>query len=84
MAIQSKTKRIDIVLPEQTIELIDKTWPKQGFRSRSSFLNEAARRYAIRLKKAGIKRNLKDGYISRAERDLGTVSDWEVASTELI
>ena len=45
MASHSRTKRIDIVLPEQTIELIDKTWPKQGFRSRSSFLKDTSCRY---------------------------------------
>ena len=84
MASHSRTKRIDIVLPEQTIELIDKTWPKQGFRSRSSFLNEAARIYVFRLEKARMKRSLKSGYISRAERDLSTVNDWEATSTELI
>ena len=84
MASHSKTKRIDIVLPERTIELIDETWPEQGFRSRSSFLDEAARQYASRLKTAGLKRSLKSGYKARSERDLNTVTEWESASSELI
>ncbi len=84
MISENKSKRIDISLPIRTIELVDHIWPKKGFKSRSSFFDEAATRYAIRLQKANLKRKLKEGYIARAERDLNGINDWEAASSELI
>jgi metal-responsive CopG/Arc/MetJ family transcriptional regulator len=84
MGNSNKTKRMNIVLPERTIELIDDVWPQEGFRSRSAFLDEAARKYISRLKRSNIKRNLKAGYLIRAKRDLGMVNEWDVASAELL
>ena len=80
MANNNKTKRLDITLPTKTIELID----KQGFRSRSAFLDEAAKRYIARLRRSNIKRKLRAGYLSRAERDLDMVNEWEGASSGLL
>ena len=84
MIIENKTKRMNISLPLKTIELIDQTWPLKGFKSRSSFLDEAARQYAIRLQKASLKRKLKAGYLTRAKRDAGLTKEWNVASSELL
>lgn len=75
-----KSKRIDITLPAQTLEHIDHVWPKFGYASRSSFIDEAARRFAIRLKKADIKKRLKEGYLARAERDADLNRELDILS----
>ena len=54
METTTKSKRIDITLPAQTIDQIDNIWREFGFASRSSFIDEAAKRFSIRLKKADI------------------------------
>jgi metal-responsive CopG/Arc/MetJ family transcriptional regulator len=75
-----KSKRIDIILPVGTLEQIDHIWSEFGFTSRSSFIDEAAKRFAIRLKKADIKRKLKAGYFARAERDVALDRELEILS----
>jgi len=80
----NRTERLQITLPKNTIRLIDGVWPKGPFKSRSSFLDHAARRYAVRLQKATLKRRLKNGYLARAERESELMSEWETASNELI
>jgi CopG family transcriptional regulator / antitoxin EndoAI len=58
-------KRINIVLPEETIELID--WViEQGGRSR--FIDEAVRHYIQETGRANLRKRLKEGAIRRAER----------------
>jgi metal-responsive CopG/Arc/MetJ family transcriptional regulator len=79
----TKTKRIDITLPEQTIDQIDNTWKDFGFASRSAFLNEAAKNFTVRLKKANLKKSLRAGYQARAERDANLNSEMEILSFEL-
>jgi metal-responsive CopG/Arc/MetJ family transcriptional regulator len=84
MELATKSKRIDITLPMQTIDQVDNTWREFGFASRSAFFNEAAKRFALRLKKANVKRALREGYIARAERDFGLDAELEILSSELI
>lgn len=66
-------RRLNITLPEQTIQLIDRLTLK-GDRSR--FINEAVQYYIAHKSKANLKQQLKEGAIKRAERDLGLVKDW--------
>ena len=80
---KSKTERINISLPKSTLALIDRVWPKKKFRSRSAFLDEAARTHAFRLQKASLKRSLRLGYKKRAGENLELVSLWENSSAEL-
>ncbi len=63
------TKRIDITLPVGTIDIIDNSLKEFGFASRSAFLNEAAKNFTVRLKKANLKKSLRAGYQAQAERD---------------
>ena len=84
MEIKTKSKRIDITLPEQTIEQIDNIWQEFGFSSRSAFLDEAAKSFVVRLKKANLKRKMRAGYMARAERDADINRELEVLSSEII
>jgi metal-responsive CopG/Arc/MetJ family transcriptional regulator len=84
MPTASNLERINVSLPKRTIVLIDRVWQQARFKSRSEFLDEAARLHAMRLQRTKLKRQLKAGYLARAERDLQLVNEWEVASTELL
>jgi Arc/MetJ-type ribon-helix-helix transcriptional regulator len=84
MANRDKVKRINLVLPESTITLIDKVWPKKNFKSRSAFVDEASRRYVDRLHRANLIRQLRNGYNARAEESQVLVNEWEVVSGELL
>jgi metal-responsive CopG/Arc/MetJ family transcriptional regulator len=79
-----KTERINVSLPKSTLRLIDKVWPNKKFRSRSSFLDEAARTHALRLQRASLKRSLRSGYQKKAKENLDFVSLWESSSNEVI
>ena len=78
-----KSKRIDITLPVQTIDQIDGVWRDWGFSSRSAFLDEAAKNFAARLKKANLKQTLKAGYKTRAQRDSEMNRELEALSGDL-
>jgi len=78
-----KSKRIDITLPVQTIDQIDGVWRDWGFSSRSAFLDEAAKSFAARLKKANLKQALKAGYKTRAQRDTEMNRELEALSGDL-
>jgi Arc/MetJ-type ribon-helix-helix transcriptional regulator len=84
MIVNNKTKRFQITLPATTVQMIDDIRQKGEFDSLSAFLNEAARRYAVRLKRATLKRALREGYQARAARDRHAVDEWDVASNELL
>jgi metal-responsive CopG/Arc/MetJ family transcriptional regulator len=79
-----KTERVNVSLPKSTLRLIDQVWPNKKFRSRSSFLNEAARTHAIRLQRASLKRSLRSGYKRKAKENLDLLSLWESSSSEVI
>jgi len=82
--INNRKSRLTITLPKHTVQLIDQMKRTGPFKTRSSFLDQAARRYAVRLQKATLKRRLKSGYLARAERESELLSEWEAASNELI
>lgn len=66
-------QRLNITLPEETIKLIDKVTQK-GDRSR--FINEAVQYYIAQKALADLREQLKEGAISRAERDLQLAEEW--------
>ena len=84
MANDNKRRRMGISLPEKTIKQIDRIWPREGFRSRSAFIDEAVQRYAIQMQKANVKRSMRAWYRARAARDLEVVREWESPNTEVL
>lgn len=84
MALDNKTQRFQVTLPTTTVKMIDEVRQQEQFRSLSEFLNKAARFYAVRLKKASLKRQLRAGYQTRFKRDSELIREWETASSELL
>ena len=66
-------KRINISLPEETIELIDRV-TEHGDCSR--LIDEAVRRYIQETGRANLRKRLKEGAVRRAERDLQVAEQW--------
>jgi CopG family transcriptional regulator/antitoxin EndoAI len=66
-------KRINITLPEETIELIDRV-TEQGDRSR--FIDEAVRHYIHETGRTNLRKRLKEGALRRANRDLQLTEEW--------
>jgi CopG family transcriptional regulator/antitoxin EndoAI len=60
-------RRINITLPEETVQLIDHASEKGD---RSWLINEAVRRYVALARRASLRKRLKEGALHRAERDL--------------
>lgn len=81
---ENKTERLNITLPTNTVKLIDRVWRKKHFKSRSAFLNEAARRYATRLNKATLIRQLRSGYKANVINDADLVNEWDNASNDIV
>ena len=59
--------RINITLPEETVQLIDRVCRK-GDRSR--LIDRAVKRYVSNARRANLRKLLKQGALRRAERDL--------------
>ncbi|MEH2179669.1 ribbon-helix-helix domain-containing protein [Nostoc sp.] len=81
-------RRINITLPDETIELIDQVIekgdsPEERLRQRSRFINEAVQYYIAQKSLANLREQLKEGAIQRAERDLGLVEEWFDLEEEL-
>ena len=66
-------RRINITLPEKTVELVDRV-SKKGERSR--FINEAIKRYVREVGRAKIRKELKAAYLEGAERDRQLAEEW--------
>ncbi|MTJ07819.1 MULTISPECIES: ribbon-helix-helix domain-containing protein [unclassified Anabaena] len=73
-------RRINITLPEETIQLIDQVIQK-GDRSR--LINEAIQYYMAEKALVNLRQQLQAGAIQRAERDLGLVEEWFNLEEEL-
>ena len=66
-------RRINITLPEETVRLIDRV-ARKG--ERSFLISEAVRQYVASVGKTRLRRLLREGALSRAERDRSIVEDW--------
>jgi CopG family transcriptional regulator / antitoxin EndoAI len=66
-------RRINITLPEKTVQLIDRLAQK-GDRSR--LINEAIVRYIEEVGRRNLRKQIKEGVIKRAERDLEIVTEY--------
>ncbi len=67
------TKRINIVLPVETIELLDRVAPKGN---RSRLISEAVIHYVASGARANLAERLKQGALANAQRDLAIVQEW--------
>ncbi len=63
-------KRITIVLPKSTINLLDRVTTR---RKRSQFIDRAIRHYVATQSRENLRKQLKVGYRANAERDLHEV-----------
>lgn len=72
-------KRINITLPPETVELLDRIAPD----NRSEFINQAVQMHSQRLFKARIRQQLKHAYVERAKQDLTLALEWEPLEREL-
>jgi CopG family transcriptional regulator / antitoxin EndoAI len=67
------SKRINIVLPETTLKVLDRVAPK-GDRSR--FISEAVLHYVESVGKRSLKDQLKAGYQANSERSREIAREW--------
>ena len=65
--------RVNVVLPEQTVRLIDRVVPK-GQRSR--LIDLAVRNYVEEKGRARLRKLLQEGATARGERDLALADEW--------
>jgi CopG family transcriptional regulator / antitoxin EndoAI len=66
-------RRINITLPEETLDLIDRV-AQPGDRSR--FIDEAIKHYIEEIGRGNLRKQLKEGAIRRAQRDLALAEEW--------
>ncbi len=66
-------KRINVTLPDETIQLIDRVSHK-GDRSR--LIDRAVKHYVETVGRANLRQRLKEGATRHAERDLALAADW--------
>ncbi|MGL5877005.1 MAG: CopG family ribbon-helix-helix protein [Xenococcaceae cyanobacterium] len=66
-------RRINITLPDETLESLDRVVAKGD---RSSFINKAVKFYIAEIQKKRLAEQLKEGAIRRAERDLNLAESW--------
>ena len=69
----SMYQRINITLPNETLQLLDRIAPKGD---RSHFIDQAVKYYINAEAKKNLRDKLKQGALRRADRDLGITQDW--------
>lgn len=68
-----KYKRINISIPEETLQLLDEIAPPK---KRSQFIVEAIMQYASEIKRLQLREQLKAGYTANAESDRQIAEEW--------
>ena len=66
-------RRINVTLPEETIQLLDRVGNKG---SRSRLINQAVRHYVRTVGKRSLRQRLKEGALRHAENDRHLAADW--------
>ena len=66
-------KRINITLPAETVRLLDRVTAKGG---RSRLIDRAVKHYVDSLSRENLRRQLQQGAVEQAERDLQLSEDW--------
>ena len=67
------SKRINIILPDKTVSVLDRVTPK-GTRSR--FIERAVLHYIETQGTQALREQLKAGYRANAERDIAIAAEW--------
>ena len=67
------TKRINVILPEQTLNVLDRVASKGN---RSRFITRAVHFYVESQGKQNLRDQLKAGYLANAERDIQLAAEW--------
>jgi CopG family transcriptional regulator / antitoxin EndoAI len=67
------TKRINIVLPDETLRLLDKVAPRGN---RSRLISEAVRHYLTSRARRNLAARMKQGAMADAQRDLEIAQEW--------
>jgi CopG family transcriptional regulator/antitoxin EndoAI len=67
------TRRINIVLPEETIRVLDRVAPKGN---RSRFISDAVIHYVTGRAKSNLAERLKQGALANSQRDLDVAQQW--------
>lgn len=67
------SKRINIMLPERTLAVLDRLAPKGN---RSRFVSEAVLHYVESKGKQSLREQLKAGYLANADESLKIAADW--------
>ena len=73
-------KRINITLPESTVEMIESI---AGKGSRSTLIDTAIRKHIQEIQKQDLRERIKAGSIANAERDLEMAREWFDIEEEL-
>ena len=67
------SKRINIVLPEETIRVLNRVAPKG---SRSRFISEAVIHYVTGRGKSNLAEQIRRGALANSKRDLEIAQEW--------
>ena len=71
--LKSVAKRINIVLPEDTLRMLDRVAPRG---SRSHLISEAVKQFVTTRARANLAAQLKQGAVANAQRDLELAHEW--------
>ncbi len=80
MCMKDARKRINIVLPESTVMLLETV---AGKGERSSFIDNAIKAHIKQTKQQNLRERLKEGAIARSERDANLAGEWFEIEEEL-
>ena len=67
------SKRINVMLPDKTVALLDRVTSKGR---RSSFISRAVLHYIESQGRQNLRERLRDGYRANAQRDLEIAAEW--------
>ena len=67
------SKRVNIMLPEKTVAILDRVAPKG---QRSSFISKAVLHFVESQGKQSLRQQLQAGYRANAEESLRIAADW--------
>ncbi len=67
------SKRINIMLPEKTLAVLDRVAPKGN---RSRFISDAVLHYVETCGKQSLREQLKAGYLANADESLKIAAEW--------
>ncbi len=80
MCMKTTHRRLNITLPESTVMLLE-TIANKG--ERSSFIDNAIKAYIKQTKQKSLRDQLKEGAITRSERDSNLANEWFEIEEEL-